>query len=71
MDGGAAPVGLQFSVLGPVEVRRDGTPVALGGVRQRALLAMVVLHHGEVVSADRLIDAIFVDDAGDGGCADS
>ncbi len=47
-------------MLGPFEVRVDGqAPVALGGVRQRALLALLVLHAGEVVSTDRLIDQLW------------
>ncbi len=59
MDNGGAPLGLQFAVLGPVEVRRDGAALPLGGVRQRALLATLVLHRGKVVSADRLVDDLF------------
>ena len=58
--------GLDFAVLGPVEVRRDGRPLALAGVRQRALVAFLVLHAGEVVSTDRLISALFGEDASDG-----
>jgi WD40 repeat protein/DNA-binding SARP family transcriptional activator len=61
---------LEFAVLGPVEVRRDGRPLALTGVRQRALVAFLVLHAGEVVSSDRLIDALFGEDAS-GGAANA
>jgi DNA-binding SARP family transcriptional activator len=47
-------------MLGPFEVRIDGgAPVALGGLRQRALLAELALHAGEVVSTDRLIDQLW------------
>ncbi|MBV9413498.1 MAG: AfsR/SARP family transcriptional regulator, partial [Solirubrobacterales bacterium] len=51
--------GVQFRVLGPFEVLRDDAPVALGGAQARALLAVLLLHRGEVVSADRLIDALW------------
>ncbi|MBV9310653.1 MAG: AAA family ATPase [Solirubrobacterales bacterium] len=52
--------GLELGVLGPIEVRIDhGEPVALGGVRQRALLAILGLHANEVVSTDRLVDDLW------------
>ena len=59
MDNGSSPGGLEFAVLGPVEARRDGQSLPLGGLQQRALLALLVLQHGEVVSADRLIEDLF------------
>jgi DNA-binding SARP family transcriptional activator/WD40 repeat protein len=40
-------------------VVRDGESVVLGAVQQRALLAVLVLHPGEAVSIDRLIDALW------------
>jgi hypothetical protein len=46
---------VEFRILGPLEVARDGAPLALGAVQQRALLAVLVLHCGEVVSTDRLV----------------
>ena len=46
----------EFRILGPLEVLHDGRPVELGGQRQRALLAALLLHHGQVVSTDRLVD---------------
>jgi DNA-binding SARP family transcriptional activator len=52
---------VQFSILGPLEVRRDGSPVQLGGERQRALLAFLLLHPGEVVSAEHLAEALWRD----------
>jgi DNA-binding SARP family transcriptional activator len=45
---------LQFRILGPLEVHRDGRALALGGVRQRSVLALLLLHANEAVSADRL-----------------
>src|SRR5687768_2076485 len=53
---------MEFCVLGPLEVRREGAAVALGGAKQRALLAVLLLHAGEVVSADRLIDELWAEE---------
>jgi DNA-binding SARP family transcriptional activator/WD40 repeat protein len=50
---------MDFRILGPLEVARDGAPLVLGAVQQRALLAVLVLHCGEVVSTDRLIDELW------------
>ena len=50
---------MRFTILGPVEVSLDGRPVALGGPKQRALLAILLLHRNQVVSRDRLIDALW------------
>jgi YVTN family beta-propeller protein len=50
---------MEFRVLGSLEVvDRDG-PVALGAPKQRALLAVLLLHRGEPVSSGRLIDEIW------------
>jgi len=51
--------GADFRLLGPVEVAVDGRVIALGGVKQRALLALFVLHANEVVSRDFLIDELW------------
>ena len=49
-----------FGVLGPVLARAaDGTEVALGGPRPRALLALLLLDAGRVVGTDLLIDALY------------
>ena len=50
---------MEFQILGPLEVRDDGEPVALGGGKQRALLALLLLRPNEVVSSDRLIDELW------------
>ena len=50
---------LEFRVLGPIEALDDGRPIALGGSRQRALLALLLLHPNEAVSSDRLIDDLW------------
>ena len=51
-----------FRLLGPLEVVDNGATIDLGGQKQRALLAMLLLHPNEVVSTDRLIDALWEDD---------
>ena len=51
---------MQFGILGPLQARRDdGTLVALGGPRQRAVLARLLVDAGRVVSADRLIEDVW------------
>jgi DNA-binding SARP family transcriptional activator len=49
----------EFRILGPLEVSDKGGVVPLGGPKQRAVLALLLLHAGEVVSTDRLIDALW------------
>jgi DNA-binding SARP family transcriptional activator len=49
---------LEFRILGPLEVQ-DGGRIALGGQKQRALLGALVVHAGEVVSTDRLLDELW------------
>jgi DNA-binding SARP family transcriptional activator/class 3 adenylate cyclase len=50
---------VRLGILGALEVQADGTAVALGGTRQRALVAVLALHAGEVVSTDRLVDELW------------
>src|ERR687887_44951 len=50
---------MEFRVLGPLEVLEDGRQIEIGGAKQRALLAILLLHANEVVSTDRLIDALW------------
>ena len=54
---------LDHRILGPFEVRRDGVPLALGGPRQRAVLAILVLSANAPVSADALVDRLWGDEA--------
>jgi predicted ATPase/DNA-binding SARP family transcriptional activator len=49
----------EFRVLGPLEVTRAGESVALGGLRQRALLALLLLSANEVVPRERIVDALW------------
>lgn len=48
-----------FGVLGPLEMTVGGTPVALGSRKQRAVLAMLVIHRNRVVSSEALVDAVW------------
>ena len=62
-----AAVTLRIGVLGEMTARRtengsDGDPIDLGGPRQRAVLGLLVLARGDVVPADRLIDALWGED---------
>jgi predicted ATPase/DNA-binding SARP family transcriptional activator len=50
---------LEFLILGPLEVRAEGRPVALGGRRQRALLALLLLRANEAVSVDALVEGLW------------
>ena len=50
---------MEFRILGPLEVRANGHRVPLGGSKQRALLASLLLRANEVVSRDRLIDELW------------
>ena len=50
---------MEFRILGPLEVLENGHPVPLGGPKQRALIASLLLHADEVVSRDRLIDELW------------
>jgi DNA-binding SARP family transcriptional activator len=52
---------VEFRILGPIEALSGGEPLQLGGARQRALLAYLLLHAGKVVSADRLLDELWAD----------
>jgi len=50
---------LDFRILGPLEVRNDEVEVALGGPRQRALLAALLLRAGRVVPTEQLVDELY------------
>jgi predicted ATPase/DNA-binding SARP family transcriptional activator/peroxiredoxin len=50
---------MQFGILGPLEVLDDGREVALGGDKQRALLALLVVHANHTLSSERLIDQLW------------
>ncbi|MEU0549573.1 BTAD domain-containing putative transcriptional regulator [Micromonospora sp. NPDC005979] len=51
---------MRFRVLGPTQVlAADGREIPVGGPRLRALLALLLLDAGHVVSAERLIDGLY------------
>jgi WD40 repeat protein/DNA-binding SARP family transcriptional activator len=50
---------VRFGVLGPLEVSGQDGPLSLGGPKQRIVLAHLVLGANTVVSAERLIDALW------------
>jgi peptide/nickel transport system substrate-binding protein len=50
---------VEFSLLGPVQVRAGGAALPLGGRKQRALLALLLLSPNEPLSRDRLIDGLW------------
>ena len=54
---------MEFHVLGPLEIVRQGRTLEPGTGKQRALLAVLLLHRNEVVSSDRLIDALWGENA--------
>ena len=56
-------VTLEFRILGPLEVSSETGHVALGGPKQKGLLAILVLDAGRVVPTDRLIDLLWGEDA--------
>jgi DNA-binding SARP family transcriptional activator len=50
---------LEFRILGPLEVASNGDVRTIAAQKQRALLALLLLHAGEVLSTDRLVDGLW------------
>jgi DNA-binding SARP family transcriptional activator len=50
---------VEFRILGPLEVVEDGEPVALGNLKERLVLGVLLLHANEFVSRERLIDDLW------------
>ena len=50
---------MEFRILGPLEVVEDGNPVALGTLKERLVLGVLLLHANEFVSRERLIDDLW------------
>ena len=50
---------MELRILGSLEALIEGRQVALGGAKQRAVLAILLLHRGEAVSVDRLVDELW------------
>jgi DNA-binding SARP family transcriptional activator/tetratricopeptide (TPR) repeat protein len=53
---------MEFKILGPLEVRAGDREVACRGAKQRLLLGMLLLNANEVVSSDRLAEALWGSD---------
>ena len=53
---------MDYRVLGPLEVRDGEESLPLAGAKQRALLALLLLHANRVLSRDRLIDELWGDE---------
>ncbi|HEX6470027.1 MAG TPA: BTAD domain-containing putative transcriptional regulator [Streptosporangiaceae bacterium] len=63
---------MDFGILGATEVRGPGgRPVAVGGPRVRALLALLLLDAGRVVPAERLVAGLYGADPPAGGAANA
>jgi DNA-binding response OmpR family regulator len=56
---GATVAAVDFRILGPLEVWYEGRPIPVPGAKQRALLAMLLLDAGHVVSSDRLMEELW------------
>lgn len=56
---------LEFGVLGPLSASHDGASLVLGGTKQELVLGALLLDANRVVSADRLIEAVWSDKAGE------
>ena len=61
INGGTAQVEVEFKILGPVEARRGGATVALGGPQQRRLLGALLTEPGHSITIDRLVDILCTD----------
>jgi DNA-binding SARP family transcriptional activator len=53
---------VELGVLGPLQVRRAGAPVTIPGAKPRAILTMLGLRVGSVVSADTLVELLWGED---------
>ena len=52
---------MEFCILGPLEVRSAGQPVAVSGGKRRALLGLLLVHDNQVVSSDSIIEHLWGD----------
>ena len=54
--------GIDYRILGSLEASREGSPIGLGGAKQKTVLALLLLAQGRVVTTDDLIEALWRDD---------
>ena len=50
---------MEFRILGPLEVVREGEPLPLRAAKHRSLLALLVLHANELVSYESAPHSFF------------
>src|SRR5438034_6040146 len=50
---------MEYRILGPLEVVDEGEPVPLGRLKERLVLAVLLLHANEFVSRERLMDELW------------
>ena len=50
---------LELGILGPVRAVRDGRELGLGGPKQRAVLALLLVRAGQVLPAEYLVEALW------------
>jgi serine/threonine protein kinase/DNA-binding SARP family transcriptional activator len=53
---------MEFRILGPLQVFDDSRPLALGGPKQRAVLAHLILRANHTVGAEQLVDGLWGDE---------
>ena len=51
--------GVEYGILGPLTVSRDGRELQLGGARQRSVLAVLLLRANELVPTARIVDELW------------
>jgi DNA-binding SARP family transcriptional activator len=56
---------MEFRLLGPLEVLDGDAPIALGGLKQRAVLARLLMSPNRAVAVDRIIDDVWGEDVPD------
>jgi DNA-binding SARP family transcriptional activator len=58
---------MEFRILGPLEACADGRMLPVRGEKQKALLAILLLHANQVVSSERLVDELWPDEPPESG----
>lgn len=64
---GCPPPAVRVEVLGPLRLLVDGTGVDVPGPKRRAVLALLALSEGRIVTVDRLVDALWPSQVPDSG----